>query len=246
MSQSTLVGFVLIDGEQVLTYEQLREIGFIGPSAEAEYLGGMHGINGLFQIRPTPVQDGILDDQGISIAKVETPYFADRRLAMEPEAEMQVDIEADLGEILCLAYYNGFTQIAVEIDSDNAVEVHGKLSASMYHTNAPQTSIDLKSALGWSSAMPAMPSPADVLAQLGSQKSLADQFAEAFSTAKPAPQPTFTEPKRSSPPPQVGYTPPPFTPPVPEPVRAAPVPQVAKPVQSPDELLNSMFGVLLG
>lgn len=243
MSEVTFTGFVVIDGEQVLTYEQLRTIGFVGPTAESEYLGGMHGINGMFQVRATPKQTELMDDHGLGLALVQTPYFTDRRLAMEPETDLEFQIFEDRGEIIHLSYLNGFTRVAMGAE-DNGLPVTGKLSIGMYSSNAPQPPVNLMADIGWNSVIPVMPSPADVLAQLGSQKSLADQFAEAFASANktptpapaPAPEPAWEIPKAP-------WSAPPENQQAPEP---QPDPVVVKPAApTPDDLLNSMFGVLL-
>lgn len=238
MSQETFTGFVVIDGEQVLTYEQLRAIGFVGPTAESEYLGGNHGINGIFQVRATPKQTDLMDDHGLSLALVQTPWFPDRRLAMEPELGLDVIISEDHGEILNLEYLNGFTRVAYDYtDGGESVNVCGKLSVGAYSSNAPQPPVNLLADIGWNSAVPVMPSPADVLAQLGSQKSLADQFAEAFASAQPAPP---KAPEWTPPAPAPWATQPqmaPAPPPAPEPVKV--------PAPVAEDLLNSMFGIFL-
>lgn len=242
MSQPVFVGFVVIDGEEVLTYDTLRQIGFVGPTTETEYLSGMHGVNGLFQICPTPLQNEVMDDHGLSIAAVTTPWFSDRRLASEPELHLEVDIEEDHGEVLKLAHRNGFTYIAQDLDSENSVTLFAKLSISMYTTHAPVANFNLRQTIGWDSPVPVMPSPADVLKQLGSVKSLEEQFAEAFKTAPVSappstpfipPAPTFTAPK---PRPARSY----------EPVPEAPAPEPAKPVvPKGEDILTSMFGILI-
>lgn len=250
MSQVVFTGFVVVDDDDsVLPYEQLRNIGFIGPTAEAEYLAGMHGINGLFQIRVTPKQTELMDDQGLSLAKIVTPYFPSNTLSAEPEIQLEIPIEDRHGEIIDLEYFNGFTKVSFDEGSDETLVVRGKLSISMYHTNTPQPEIDLLSAIGWNSVAPVMPSPADVLAQLGSQKSLADQFAEAFASAQPAPP---KAPEWVPPTPAPWATQPQMAPaPKPAPAYAQPNPvptpePVKQPVQSGDDLVKSMFGLLLG
>lgn len=236
MSQVVFTGFVVIDGEKVLTYEELRVIGFIGPTAEAEYLGGSHGINGMFQVRVTPKQTDLMDDRGLSLALVQTPWFHDHRLAMEPELGLDVIIAEDHGELLDLEYKNGFTRVEYDYtDGGESVNVRGKLSVSAYNSNAPQPQVNLFADIGWNSAIPAMPSPADVLQQLGSQKSLEQQFAEAFASAQPAPQ---KAPEWTPPAPAPWATQPQMAPaPTPEPVK--------QPAQSSDDLLTSMFGILI-
>lgn len=238
MSEVTFTGFVVVEGEQVLTYEQLRTIGFIGPTAESEYLSGMHGINGMFQIRVTPKQTELMDDQGLALALVQTPYFHDRRLAMEPETDLEFEVDEDHGELLDLAYHNGYTKVALEAD-ECGMPFKGKISVSMYSSNAPQPPVNLLADIGWNSAIPAMPSPADVLAQLGSQKSLADQFAEAFASAQPAPPkaPEWTPPAPAPWATQPQMAPAPAAP-TPQP---APVPLVKAPPLSHSDLMKTMF-----
>lgn len=240
MSVSTFTGFVVIDGEKVLNYDDLRSIGFVGPSAESEYLGGNHGINGLFQIRPTPKQTELMDDDGLSVALVQTPWFTDSRLAMEPELQLDVIISEDNGEVLDLEYLNGFTRVAYDYtEGGESVNAWGKLSVGAYSSNTPQPEVDLLAAIGWNSPVPVMPSPADILAQLGSQKSLEEQFAEAFGKA----QPSFTQP--SPPPaPKPAYVPPSFAPPMP-PAPEPAAPEEAKPSHKADDMLTAMFGILL-
>lgn len=244
MSVTTFTGFVVIDGEQVLTYEQLRGIGFIGPTAESEYLGGSHGLNGLFQIRATPKQTDLMDDHGLSLALVQTPWFHDHRLAMEPELRLDVIISEDHGEVLDLECLNGYTRVAYDYcDGGESINVSGKLSVGAYSSNSPQPPVNLMADIGWNSAIPAMPSPADVLAQLGSQKSLADQFSEAFASAQPAPPkaPEWTPPVPApwATQPQMAPAPNPPPQPAPEPVTAVP----AKPVPiGHAEMMQSMFG----
>ena len=245
MSQEVFNGFVVIDGEGVLTYDTLRQIGFVGPSTEAEYLGGNHGINGLFQIRPTPLQNELMDDHGLSIAAVITPWFPDRRLAAEPELQLEVDIAEDHGEILNLRHgSNGFTHVAQDHDSDYSITLFAKLSISMYSTHAPVTAFNVRQAIGWDSPVPVMPSPADVLKQLGSPKSLEEQFAEAFKTA-----PVSAPPSTPFIPPAPTFTAP--TPRAPVPRNSAPAPESpasepAKPVTPKSEdILDSMFGILI-
>lgn len=239
MSVSTITGFVVVDGESVLTYEQLRTINFVGPTAESEYLGGMHGINGMFQVRATPKQTELMDDHGLALALVQTPYFHDRRLAMEPETYLDLKITEDAGEIIHFSYFNGFTKVGCPGSADDAMPFRGKVSIGMYSSNAPQPPVNLLADIGWNSAIPAMPSPADVLAQLGSQKSLADQFAEAFASAQPAPPkaPEWTPPAPApwATQPQMAPAP---TAPTPQP---APVPLVKAPPLSHSDLMKTMF-----
>lgn len=252
MSQPVFVGFVVIDGEEVLTYDTLRQIGFVGPTAENEYLAGMHGINGLFQICPTPLQNEVMDDHGLSIAAVTTPWFTDRRLASEPELNLEVDIVEDNGEILKLRHgSSGFTHVAQDHDSDDSVTLFAKLSISMYSTHAPVAEFNVRQAIGWDSPVPVMPSPADVLKQLGSPKSLEEQFAEAFKTA-PA---TFPPSTPFVPPAPVAPVAPQWTPPAPAPYAAqpqmapapepapapSPVPVVKAPPLTHSDLMKTMF-----
>jgi len=240
MSVTTFTGFVVIDGEKVLTYEDLRAIGFIGPTAESEYLGGNHGINGMFQIRATPKQTELADDHGLSLALVQTPWFTDRRLAMEPELGLNVVISEDHGDVLNLEYLNGFTRVVYDYtEAGENVPVKGKLSIGAYSSNAPQPPVNLMADIGWNSVIPAMPSPADILKQLGSQKSLEEQFAEAFAkpisvAAPPPPVSAWDIPKPAQPVPR-------------ERVQEAapnPVPEV-KVAENQDTLLHSMFGILI-
>jgi hypothetical protein len=244
MSVTTFTGFVVIDGEQVLTYEQLRGIGFIGPIAEAEYLGGCHGINGLLQVRATPKQTELMDDHGLSLALVQTPWFHDRRLAMEPELRLDVIISEDHGEVLDLEYLNGYTRVAYNYcDGGESINVSGKLSVGAYSSNSPQPPVNLMADIGWNSVIPAMPSPADVLKQLGSQKSLADQFADAFASARPVPAPAWEMPKAPEPAPWASK---PENQQAPEPVKPAPA-YVKEVVTKPApvghaEMMNEMFG----
>lgn len=238
MSQIIYPSYVVVDGEKILTYEELRACGFIGPTAEAEYLSGMHGINGLFQAKATPDQRNLMDNFGYSLAPVITPFFPDRRLAMEPEADMEVCIDEDDGEVIYFEEHQGLTHVALDHEGvGEVISLKGKFSISMYKNPLPAPTYDILEAIGWNSPVPKMPTPDEVLAQLGSQKSLEEQFAEAFATPKPAPkkeQPTFTPPKFfTQPEPQ--KTPPKAS----EPEKAAPA------RQSSDELLNSMFGILL-
>lgn len=249
MSQEILTGFVVVDGEEVLTYDKLRELGFIGPSIESEYLAGMHGISGLFQIRATPNQDGMMDDYGLSIALVHTPYFHDRRLASEPSTSLVVDIVKDEGDVIHFDHHQGFTKIAIQSNSDDSISVTGKLSIGMYQSSHPPQGINLREAIGWDSPMPVMPTPEDVLQQLGSQKSLEEQFSEAFSKA------TTSAPQAPQPAPWQQPVAPTPAPPTPEPAprqsapaaQGAPTPQpeVKAPMPSREQLLQSMFGPLL-
>ena len=243
MSVTTFTGFVVVDGENVLTYEELREVGFIGPTAESEYLGGSHGINGLFQIRATPKQTDLMDDQGLSLALVQTPWFHDHRLAMEPELKLDVIISEDHGEIVDLEYCNGYTRVVHSSEEDDVLRVMGKLSISAYNSNSPQPPVNLMADIGWNSVIPAMPSPADVLKQLGSQKSLADQFADAFASARPVPAPAWEMPKAPEPTPWASK---PENQQAPEPVKPAPA-YVQEVVTKPApighaEMMNEMFG----
>lgn len=189
MSNATrMIGYVVTDGEKVLTYTDLRSIGFIGTGMEEHFLAGNHGIDGLMTVVPTDRQEELLDEEGLSVAFVETPWFKDCRLAMEPAVVSYVHIEEDKGLEVSLTTHSGFTEVSG--DDCEGLEVWVKPSIAFYSNNSKGIEIDLLTQLTWryaESSKPKMPSAEEVLRQMSSAPSVEEQFANAFSKPKVKP-----------------------------------------------------------
>lgn len=229
--------YVVIDGDSVCTYNQLREYGFEAVSMEATYLAGHHGINGLMHISKCKSQRDVMDDHGLALAVIEVPYFSDKRFAMEPEVEQMMVVEGDDGDTLDLETNNGFVKLVSEDVDEATLSVFVKPSSGFYHHNTYLPSIDIFDALGWNeeeARVPAMPSPEEVLRQMNSTPNLADQFEKAFApkaAPKPVPTPSWSEPQ-----PKVAPE---------EPVKKNVTPKPTPTPVNSEDILTEMFGLFL-
>lgn len=202
-------GYVVIDGEKVLSYHELHHVGFGGTSYQKDYDAGNHGIDGLMAVTATPDFTELFETNGLAVALVETPWFSDKRLAMEPASSSYVFIDEDDGNLVDLEFENGFTKLNREEDG-NYIEVTAKQSISFYHTNSAAPQVDLLKSLGQPQGEdeedpltpPGMPSAADVLAMMNAStgSSDADAFARAFATPPNPEAPSWTAPVTPAPP----------------------------------------------
>lgn len=187
---TSVLAYVIVDAyDGVLHYEDLRGLGFVGPTLEKEYLSGAHGINGLINIMGNaPIKKFLIDNE-LKVGAVTTPWYKDGALLTEPEIHVEI-VGSDEDEyLLTFEVANNLTKLCLpesDDDGDNH-PVWAKASVMMATSTYPVLPFDLLGALD-----PAF-----------TKKSKAKK-APVFTAPTPAPSmdiPMPTMPKASVPPP---------------------------------------------
>jgi hypothetical protein len=188
---SSVLAFVIVDAyEGVMNYDDLRGLGFVGPTLEKEYLSGAHGINGLINIMGNaPIKQFLIENE-MKVGAVTTPWYKDGSLMTEPEIHVEI-VGSDEDEfLLTFEVANNLTKLCLpdgDDDGDNHA-VWAKASVMMATSTYPVLPFDLLGALDQEFVKKAKPK----------------KKAPEFITPAPAPSmdiPMPTMPKASVPPP---------------------------------------------
>lgn len=147
---TSVLAFVVVDpSDGVLTYDQLREYGFIGNTLEKEYLSGAHGIDGLINVMGNPPIKEFLEDQELKVAAVTTPWYQDGRLLVEPSADLFIEVVAEDDYLMVFKNNGSLTTLDMPGVTDNGQyhAIRAKVSILMATSTNPIHPFDLLGAL---------------------------------------------------------------------------------------------------
>jgi hypothetical protein len=185
-----VVGLVLIRKNHVLSYDDLKSLGFVGPSYSTYYGMGNHGINGLLPIEGhTDIRQFVLAND-LNVARVDTPWFDTPDLMAEPEVTARMFTLSIYGCLVNLALDDtSFTNMKFE---GGDLEVKAKGSIGFHKSPGRPADFDLLAAIDpkWKKeSAPPPPPPKTPRGTAGSYKY----------SAKPEAEPT-SPPPASTPP----------------------------------------------